>query len=139
MRKCCAAKKEITFRVFYFFFELKLNFDSVPFLSLLKFSLCFHVIIRTQTVISATVCHGVCKIIRTIGQSSIAITVERDIYFVVKSRTHITAVAKRPTRQSGTQTVERQTRKPLPPLKRYHTGYICPSMAKNPVCAAPKQ
>ena len=61
--------------------------------------------------------------ISSTGQRSMATVVESDIYFVVSSSITMIPVAISPTLQSITYMVERQTRKPLPPLNLNWIGY----------------
>ena len=101
---------------------LTLNLVSFPQSSLLIFSLCLHTIRRTQREYKTAAAGSVLKTQRKAGTVSIATMVARDIYFVVKSRMSIIAVAISPHLQSTKKAQDRHTRKPLPPLKEYHTG-----------------
>ena len=91
--------------------------------SRLKFSLCLTAMNITAHASTSTVCHAEPKSASMTGQQSIADTVDSDMYFVVRSSTTIISMVSSPTRQSMTKAVESPTRKPLPPLKPYQTGY----------------
>ena len=101
---------------------MKTNLDSFPCISLLKFSLCLTAMNTAQMAAIKMTGTDAPNGNSKIGQRSIAMVVEIDIYRVIKSNTIITTVAISPTRQLMTYLVDRQTRNPLPPLNLYWNG-----------------
>ena len=73
----------------------------------------------------------------TTGQNSAAVQDATDIYFSVNSTSMNSAVAASVMRQSTNQMVANPAMNALPPLKRYHTGKQCPSIAQSPANCAP--
>ena len=66
-----------------------------------------------------------------------ALMVESDMYFVEKSRMPNTATATSQAFQSTNNIIPIYIKKPLPPLKLYHTGKQLPIMQNKPEYAAP--